>query len=251
MPSQSFNARDEIHVWCIPLQGGEEERGLRHILMPDERDRADRFHFTEDCNRWIKSRSALRLILGRYLDTSPRDVRFVYGSHGKPSLDPGFHRRPLHFNLTHSADLALLAVTRAMPLGVDVECRRDIPDALQIAESYFCPDEIAELSILHRNEESDAFLRCWTRKEAYLKANGSGLSIPLNKVRVSLGENEPSRILLIDGSSQAAAGWRLYHLAPDPGYVGAVAVESETVANLGLVAFSFRDFTAKGHESCC
>jgi 4'-phosphopantetheinyl transferase len=244
MLSQSFRATNEIHVWHISLNRSTDDHEMLQILAPEERARADRFHFADDRDRWLESKYAMRLILGSYLDTHPEELRFVYGSHGKPSIDPRHHSQLLHFNLAHSGDLALLAVTAASHVGIDVECRRDVIDALKIAETFFCREEIAELSSLHGSEVSDAFLRCWTRKEAYLKAHGSGLSIPLNRVRVSLGEFELARILLVDGSSQAADKWRLHHLALEPEYVGAVAVKQQASVDARLFAFSSHDFTA-------
>jgi 4'-phosphopantetheinyl transferase len=184
-------------------------------LSPAERARAARFVFDVHRRRFSAARAALRRILAAHLGTTPAAIVFTELAHGKPAV------AGLEFNLSHSDELAVIAVTRDAPLGVDVERVRDVPDALAIAEHYFAPGERAALAAAPAAERARAFLRCWTRKEAFIKAIGEGLSHPLQRFEVAL---DAARFIAIDGSEAAAARWSLVALEPAPGYIGALAV---------------------------
>jgi 4'-phosphopantetheinyl transferase len=165
----------------------------------------------------------LRRLLAGYLGTDPRDIRFAVGPAGKPELrEPA---APLHFNITHSRGLALFAVTERSPVGVDIECVRPMPSYLGMAERYFSPWEFEVLRGLPNEHQIRAFFHAWTRKEAFLKARGVGLSYGLERVEVTLGPGEPARIVRLDGAEHKANGWSLSHLNPAPGFVGALVVE--------------------------
>jgi 4'-phosphopantetheinyl transferase len=212
----------EVHVWRVRLDVPTAEvEGLRALLTPDEQARAARLLFEGDRRRIIAARGTLRMILGRYLDAPPDSLRFCYTSHGKPAL--AGEMESLCFNISHSADLALIAVARERAVGVDIErIRPDVADE-QLARRFFSPPEVAALLALPREDRQQGFFSCWTRKEAYIKARGEGLSIPLDQFQVSLAPGEPPALLGVQGDDPAR--WSLYDLRPGPGYVAALAVE--------------------------
>ncbi len=218
----------EIHLWRIMLdQPGETLRRLRSLLSPDEGQRAERFRFERDRDHYTVGRAALRQILGGYLGVAPGSLEFLYGEYGKPSLAErsfGDEGRPLYFNLAHSHRLALCGVTRSEEIGVDVERIVAMEDALQIAASFFSPREQEILRSLPVDRIDEGFFNCWTRKEAFVKLKGEGLSHRLDTFDVSLAPEEPAAILSLSGSREAAASWKLYSLIPEQGYVAAVAI---------------------------
>jgi 4'-phosphopantetheinyl transferase len=156
----------------------------------------------------------------------PSSLRFDHNPYGKPALIPSPGHEPLNFNLAHSHDLVLYAITRNRQIGIDLErLRTDFP-CEEISEQFFSPRENAALLAVPQSERHEAFFRCWTRKEAYVKARGEGLSLPLQAFDVSLAPDEPAKLLSIRGNPEAARDWSLYGLAPAPGYVAALAVNS-------------------------
>lgn len=221
---------DDVHVWRIALEVADPLLArLREILADDERQRADRFYFEKDRRHFTAARGAMRILLSSYLSRRPQDVRFAYSNYGKPRLTDADNTSDLRFNLTHSHDLALLAVTRGRDLGVDVERLRDMErDGEPLAERFFSPRETAVLRSLPPELRREAFFHCWTRKEAYIKANGKGLSLPLDQFDVSLHPNEPAALLATQHDPQEAQRWSLRCLLPCEGYVGALAVEGHS-----------------------
>lgn len=211
-----------ITVWRIPLDPSvpPTDRGIA-TLSDDERARAARFRFDQDRNRWLAAHVAMRRILADELGVAPERIAYAHGPKGKPSLaapeDTG-----LEFNLSDSADLALLAVSHDGPLGVDVEHVARIPDIRAIAASHFAPEERDRLFALSEDEQVDAFYRLWTRKEAYIKAIGTGLTFALDRFAVTLEPASP-RLLHVDGDAARAHGWSLVDVSPGAGYVGALA----------------------------
>ena len=222
-PADITLAGDDVHVWRVWLDlPPSEVARLRQLLSPDERERAARFVSPRDRGRYITGRGALRSVLGRYLREPPRSLRFRYSPHGKPSLaDP----LPLRFNLAHSSGLALIAVAWRREIGVDVEIiRAGVADEL-IARRFFSPREVEELIGLAEEKRQAAFFACWTCKEAYLKARGEGLSIPLNRFAVSVDPDRPAALRYVEGAAKEVARWTLCRLHPWPGYAAALAVE--------------------------
>jgi 4'-phosphopantetheinyl transferase len=214
-------ARGEIHLWAIALDPPETRvRGLGELLSGDERARAERFHFDRHRRRFTVGRGALRELLGGYLDREPRGIELGYGEKGKPYLPGG----ELRFNLSNSSELALVAVAAEIEVGVDLERLRPLPDALDIAERFFSLPERRVLAAVPEPGREEAFFRCWTRKEAYLKAVGDGLTVALDRFDVTLDAAGEARILALDGDPGRAARWTLVHLDPAPGYLGALAV---------------------------
>jgi 4'-phosphopantetheinyl transferase len=192
------------------------------LLAPDERDRASRFHFDVDARRYTVGRCALRRLLGAYLDgCDPRDVAFSYGAHGKPSL-ASTHQSVVRFNVAHSGGVALMGFAIGAELGVDVERVHDLPDLPSVMRSSFAAGERQQISLLPEHDRLDAFFRCWTRKEAVLKALGSGLARPLDSFDVSVDALE-ARVLAMPGDAGPSDEWRLLSLLPAPGFVGAAA----------------------------
>lgn len=226
-PAKPTPEGGEVHVWlaCLDRRPSLIER-LSRTLAPDERARAGRFYFQKDREHFIIARGVLRDILGRYLDVSPGRLRFGYNSYGKPALNGEHAGGALRFNLSHSHGLALYAVTSGREVGVDLErVRADLADE-SIAEHYFSPPEVAALRALPPHLRVEAFFNCWTRKEAYIKARGEGLSLPLDRFAVSATPGEPARLLSVEGAPQEVSRWSLRELSCAPGYVGALAAEA-------------------------
>jgi 4'-phosphopantetheinyl transferase len=191
------------------------------LLSDDERARAGRFRFVEHANRYTVARASLRRILSRYADVAPGLLRFNYTANGKPFLANTSTR----FNLSHSSNLGVIAVTRDREIGVDVEQIRHDDDLLDISEHYFAPAERAVLRLLPAEERCFGFFRCWTRKEAYLKARGEGLSMDLHAFCVSLGPDEPAALLASAEGPAELQRWKFAHLDLQDGYAAALAVE--------------------------
>jgi 4'-phosphopantetheinyl transferase len=223
-------APDEVHVWRIALEVDDALMTLlRAVLADDERQRADRFYFEKDRRRFTAARAAMRILLARYLGRRPKEVRFAYNNYGKPRLADENKESNVRFNLTHSRGLALLAVTRGREIGVDVEHLRDMErDGEALAERFFSPREAAVLRSLPPELRRSAFFHCWTRKEAYIKAHGEGLSLPLDQFDVSLHPEEPAALLATQHDPEDVRRWSLRSLLPGEGYVGAVAVEGHS-----------------------
>lgn len=215
--------RDRIDVWSVDLEVSDRRAGeLRVLLSDDEIARAERFRFERHRRRFVAGRGTLRLLLGAYCDLAPEDVSFEYGDKGKPRLASSLGVTGVHFNLSHSRERALIAVGPT-PLGVDVEFKRQVKEAIAIAKRYFSDNEQLALSSLPAEQVNDAFFTCWTRKEAYVKAVGDGLTIPLRSFDVTFLSDEPPR-LTVRSSEDTAERWFMYHFEPEPRYVGAMAV---------------------------
>jgi 4'-phosphopantetheinyl transferase len=216
---------DEVQVWRValdrPLAAPTE---LAAVLAPDERARADRFCRDEDRARFVVARALLRLILGLHMGADPASLAFRTGPHGKPAL-AGPAGGTLRFNVAHAGGLALCALAPGREVGVDLEPVRPVDDADALLRRLAAPAEAAAYAALPPAARRSAFFRWWTRKEAFLKATGEGLSRPLTSFEVSLRPDEPARLIRVAGDPAETARWRLRALAPAPGYVGALAAE--------------------------
>jgi 4'-phosphopantetheinyl transferase len=216
---------NEIQVWSACLDQPETMvTRLLETLSADERARADRFLFYRDRRRFIVGRGALRILLGSYAEFEPSFLQLGQGEYGKPLLKnppPG----GLRFNISHSGGLGLFAFVKGREVGVDLEFIRPMPDADAVSERFFSPRERAVLRDCPQAQKSEAFFRCWTRKEAFIKAIGQGLSHPLDRFDVSLAPGESARFLAIDEDTKIASRWLLRELNPAPGYLGALAIE--------------------------
>jgi 4'-phosphopantetheinyl transferase len=228
-PANLAVGANEVHVWRISLEyPATGVESLWQILAPDERLRADRFHFSKDRQHFIIARGLLRTILGSYLDIKPERLRFGYESRGKPFLaNSSAVESRLNFNLSHSHELALCAVTLKRQIGIDIERIRPDFASEEIAERFFSPHEIGALRKLPEHLRKEAFFHCWTRKEAFIKARGDGLSLPLDQFDVTLVPGEPARLQQVSWDQDEAARWSLQKIDAGPGYVGALAVEGD------------------------
>lgn len=225
-PKTPVLSSDEVHVWSAKLdQTVFRAHNLQQTLDGNERARAERFYFKRDRNHFIVAHGLLRVILSRYLNSDPGDLRFCYSPYGKPMLAKEFDGDRLRFNLSHSHSLVLYAVTRAREIGIDIERIRPDLAYEQIAERFFSPREVAALQTVPTSRQLKAFFDCWTRKEAYIKARGEGLSLPLDRFDVSLAPGEPATLLSTVGDPHETSRWSLRELDLAPGYVAALAVE--------------------------
>jgi 4'-phosphopantetheinyl transferase len=219
---------DEVQLWRVDLEAirGEESRWQK-LLSSDEMRRALRFHFARDRQRFIASRALLRIILAAYLGTDPTDLTFSYSDKEKPFLAPPHADSGFKFNVSHSGGIALLAFARLRDIGVDVEqVRRDF-DVESLAQRFFSAREQAQIVALPAEERVDAFYRCWTRKEAYIKATGDGLSLPLTQFDVNLGPGEASALLATRPDGSEAERWLLREVPGGADYVAALCVRGQ------------------------
>ena len=213
-----------VHVWRASLLNLSDQAAyLSTLLSVDEKARADRFIAEHARRQFIVGRSYLRLILSTYLNDCPGDFRFDYGRHGKPKLVP---HRAIHFSVSHSADVVLIAVARARNVGVDVECVRDGIDHDEIAEQCFTVGELARFRRLPSDTRPREFFRYWTSKEAFTKAIGGGLAIPLDKIDVRLATaGQPSSVSWQNGAR--IRQWHSHELRLGDEYVGAFVARSK------------------------
>ncbi|MCM3874405.1 MAG: 4'-phosphopantetheinyl transferase superfamily protein [Pyrinomonadaceae bacterium] len=218
----------DVHVWHAMLDDRLAGR-LRSVLSEDELTRADRFHFQKDRNHFIVARGLLRTILASYLDVSPIDLRFCYGEKGKPALMKISGENSIEFNLSHSHGMALFAFSRNRALGVDLEFIRDELMGEDVAERFFSDAEVTALRALSPETRRQAFFNCWTRKEAYIKACGEGLSMALNEFDVSLVPGEPAALLKNKKDPNEVSRWSMHSIPVESGYVAALVAEGSEV----------------------
>ncbi|MGN6642334.1 MAG: 4'-phosphopantetheinyl transferase family protein [Verrucomicrobiota bacterium] len=222
--------QQDVHVWAAPLNVSPATLAeFFDTLSTNEKERAGRFKFEQHRSRYIAGRGWLRAALGHYLQTSPAELNFHYSVHGKPELTPNSAGGPLHFNLAHSGDVALLGVTRIGPVGVDVEAIREVKDVADLVARFFSERENHLFQQLAMEQRPAAFFNLWTRKEALLKATGEGIVGGLNRVEVSFLADEPARLLALAGDVEQAARWTLTAFSPALGFVGALAIEAQDV----------------------
>jgi 4'-phosphopantetheinyl transferase len=222
------------HVWRVriaPPAGSPDDtppdEALSRSLSEDERTRGARFKFNKHRYRYVAARAALRRLLARYAEVDPAEIRFDYGLQGKPRIEQPVAARQISFNMSHSGDLALFAFTIGPRVGVDIESVRNMPNALGIARRFFTVEE-AEL-LAAAEDVSDSFFRFWTRKEAVIKAVGTGLATPLSDFDVSSGlqADEPWRVVRV--ASLPDDVWAVHDLPAADGYRAAICVETTPV----------------------
>ena len=212
---------NDVHIWTMPIEASRAVVvQFERILSEDESKRAARFRFSHLRDSFVITHGVLRHLLGRYLGLDPPRICFSYGDKGKPAVASAGN---LQFNLTHSGGIAAVAFTTDCQLGIDMEHIRPVEEMQQIADRNFSAEEAAELMLLPENEREPAFFRCWTRKEAYIKAIGDGLSCALDSFQVTLLPNMPPRLIHIGGDRVAAEMWSLHDLCVAPDYASALA----------------------------
>lgn len=220
-------AGHEIHVWRASLTWDQATlRSLESTLADDERARAERFVFEPDRDHFIAAHGFLRNLLGGYLHCPPETADFTYGPHGKPFVASRGPEPHVCFNLSHSHGVALIAVGRERQIGIDIELIRPQFAGEEIAKRYFAAKEIDELSKLPVELRAEGFFLCWTRKEAYVKARGDGLQVPLDSFSVSVSPDAPATL-----SSADESRWRIESFVPslvsEPDYVASVVAEGK------------------------
>jgi 4'-phosphopantetheinyl transferase len=221
----------DCHVWRVRLAVDEPiEPASVWSLSSEERQRASAFHQARDRDRFIIRRMALRHLLGTYLSCTPAAISFRTGRHGKPELALPLNSDGLQFSCSHSGDLALLAITRHQKIGVDLEQHRPLPDALDLARSFFSPREFAALQQIPPALQTKAFFAGWTRKEAFVKALGLGLSFPLHRFSVSLSPDQPAQLLKLESDPGAVHRWTMQSLDVAPDYSATLVVAGKPTA---------------------
>ena len=230
--------RDVIHVWRYTLDLPSSQReSLLEILSPDELERAGKFYFEKDRNRFIAARGILRKILGIYLNEDPEQIHFEYAAFGKPELKSGSYLPKLSFNLSHSENIALFAIASEGNIGIDVEHIRYDMEIEPLASRFFSEMEIHALERVEGEKQNDVFFQFWTRKEAFLKAIGKGLSFPMERCDVSIADNRNFAPVIIPTDTEEHTNWFVLDLEPGKGYAAAV------VADRPEMEISFWDFS--------
>lgn len=219
---------NEVHLWRVELAAlAKAEQRWKEILSDDERLRAARFHFPQDRQYFMATRAVLRMILASYAASDPQKVVFGYSDKNKPFVSRRQAGSDIEFNVSHSGDIALLAFARHRELGVDVERVREDFEHETIARRFFSEPEQRQLATLAPEERYAGFFRCWTRKEAYIKAQGVGLSLPLDQFDVSLKPGDANAMLATRPDHSEAARWSLREVPAGDGYVAALYVRGD------------------------
>jgi 4'-phosphopantetheinyl transferase len=214
----------QLHLWAAALNEFVDGAAkLGDLLSSAEQSRAQKFKFAEDRARYVIRRGLLRLILSRYLAQLPSAIEFQQGPHGKPELRSEIAGTPMFFNTSHSAQVAVFAITSSCPVGVDVERILEIPEIEAIARRFFPTRETQVLMTLPPDSRLKAFYACWTRKEAFLKATGKGIAESLATVEVTLAPEDQPEVLSVAGDPRAREEWQLQPFSPATGYVGCAA----------------------------
>ncbi|MGH9874027.1 MAG: 4'-phosphopantetheinyl transferase family protein [Pyrinomonadaceae bacterium] len=219
-------AADEVHVWLAKLDDYPAD-DLKLLLSEDERSRAARFRFDKDRNHYVVARALLRKLLAAYLNVGAGELQFSYAEKGKPALDES-QRTSLNFNVAHSYGLAIYAFACNREVGVDLEFIREDLANEDIAERFFSQAEIDSLRELPAQLRKQAFFDCWTRKEAYIKARGDGLSMPLDEFDVSLRPGEAAALLRNHKKPNEVTRWSMQSLCVPDGYVAALVVSGHS-----------------------
>jgi len=216
---------NEVHLWRLdvePLAVSEDR--WQQLLSADEQVRVRRFLSVRARQEFVVTRGLLRTALAAYVEADPKMLVFQHSTRGKLRLGPPYADSGVTFNLSHAGGVALLAFSRSRELGVDVErIRRDL-DVDSIARRYFSLHEQRDLATFNSEERYETFFRCWTRKEAYIKAKGEGLSLPLDQFDVSLAKGDTNALISTRPDGSEAARWSLRDVSAGPGYVGALCV---------------------------
>lgn len=218
--------KKEVHIWRIfaPKYRSIIPQ-LQSVLNEEERARAEKFHFDQERELYKVAHSALRLILCDYAQLPPKELAFTLNDYGKPELAES----PLQFNLSHSGDLVLIAFAAETSLGIDVEKIDEKRAKMDLARRFFSSGEIVQLGQLQNGNFIEGFFNTWTRKEAYIKARGAGLSVPLDSFTVSLMPGEPAELIEDKVHCKAPEEWTLRHITAHDGYAAALAVEGKDV----------------------
>ena len=222
----------EVHLWRVAMDGSAGHlSGYAAVLSDEERIRAERFRFDRDRNLYVLSRGALRLLISGYTGLRSDALAFRFGSQGKPALDAD---SDLEFNLSHSGGLCVLAFARKMRIGIDIEAKARDVAFLDLAERFFAPAERKAIAVMQPDQIRDAFYAVWTRKEAYIKALGEGVTHGLDNFTVSVRPDDLEPEVNSQRDAMARDRWKLISFEPRSGFAGALAVEGGSQAILAL-----------------
>ncbi len=217
--------KENVHIWQIDIEALSTNVDFFYsYLNGDEKTRANKFRFQKDYNVFVITRAVLRTLLSQYLNLDARKLDFQYMEHGKPFLK---HDTLLKFNVSHSGSMAIIGLVNNHEIGVDIEYIKKDFDVLDIAENFFSADEISRLRIKSANELYPSFYRCWTRKEAFIKAESSGLSYPLDSFSVSLDNDSEAELLSLDSNQQEKNKWKMFSFKPKKDYIAAAIVNGK------------------------
>jgi len=215
----------EVDVWKVSKQIHEDRlEQYWSVLNTEERERALKFRFEKDRNCAIIARGVLRNLLSNYTGLKPENIHFEFGSNGKPAI---CQHTPIQFNVSHSTDAIVFGFTKSYILGIDVECTEDDLDVENVAKSFFSETEVHSLLKLDQAYHKQAFYNCWTRKEAFIKAEGSGLSFPLKEFSVSLASSAEAELLETRWNKKEKEKWTLTAFTPAENYIGALAIKGK------------------------
>ncbi len=227
-----FQNHEDVHIFLIPLGPNQSLERARTLLTPDEKARAARFKIERARRQFVLTRASLRWLLTAYTGLQNPQIQFVNNDFGKPFL-LNLTSPPIYFNVSHSQEWALIGLCAKHDLGIDIEFMPPDFDGLHLAERFFSANEVKQLHQLPVNEQKEGFFNAWTRKEAYIKAVGKGLSIPLSGFSVTLAPHLPARLLETSHQPELAQQFTLADLPVPPDYKGAVVVKAEQI-NLRL-----------------
>ena len=227
-PSDLKLTLNEIHIWstCVD-QPQPEVHGLEKLLSREEKIRAEKFHFERHRMRFIVGRGFLRTILGRYLCVKPGRLQLIHGKNGKPTLAGAYADTGVSFNLSHSKGQALYAITLGREIVVDIEYIHDFSDMEQIADNILSASEKIAFRKLQKQKKLKVFFKCWTRKKAFLKALGTGLSQSMDMIDITTFYGEETAGEKIEVSSDEISKWSIHDIAPIPGFAAAFAVKGD------------------------
>jgi 4'-phosphopantetheinyl transferase len=221
-----------VCIWQIELSESIDVTPYLPMLSVEERERAVRFRFHRDRCFYVIAHAGLRQILAGYLNIPAPEITFVRQERGKPQLAGGFQETGIQFNLSHTQNLALVAVAKDTPVGVDVEKLRPVKNMRSLSERFFTATEAQAIANLPSEQQQQAFFEIWTRKEAYLKGMGCGLAGALNRVEVSVAPHEATKIERLDGVAAADSPWQIPAVCLPVGYVGAMAIRDRTIEHI-------------------
>jgi len=224
-PAQPAIWQNEVHVWRVRLDAPWSWT-FDEALSLDDRTRADRFKFKSDRRKFCVARASLRLILGRYLQTKPGGLQLETNEFGKPFLADQERSQGIRFNLSHSNELALIAITRDREVGIDVEFMRSEFVSDEVAAHFFSRVEVEQFRSVPAKMRTESFFNCWTRKEAYIKARGEGLSCPLDQFDVFVAPGTPAMLLESRVGVNETERWSFHDIKAGDRYSGSVAVEN-------------------------
>ncbi len=227
---QDLFGSSNVHVWLASLRIKDHVFDhIQQFLSPDERIRADQYMHSTVRRTYVSTRGILRDILARYMNCHAVDVTFNYSPEGKPAISLAEQPAGLEFNLSHSSGFLAVAVAQGLKVGVDIERLRRVPDMDLISARFFSKNERGAISGLPDEDKPDGFFRCWTRKEAYLKATGNGLSIPLDSFEVSVEPDNPIHMRSNRIDPNEVTRWSFFSFIPEDGFIGALVIESPQV----------------------